>query len=74
MAPESILDNKYGEATDMWSFGVTMWEIFSNGDLPYEFINDVCTAMFGFKAARHVGFKMAVSHEYLRFLHLGMMN
>jgi serine/threonine protein kinase len=42
MAPESIIDNKYTEASDMWSFGITMWEVFSNGDLPYEFISEAC--------------------------------
>ena len=41
MAPESILDSVYTEATDVWSFGVAVWEIFSNGDLPYEFITEV---------------------------------
>lgn len=35
MAPESITDNVYTEKSDVWSFAVTCWEIFSNGSVPY---------------------------------------
>jgi len=28
MSPESIRDKKYGRATDIYMFGITMWEIF----------------------------------------------
>ncbi|CAI8054941.1 Tyrosine-protein kinase transforming protein RYK [Geodia barretti] len=35
MAPESIEDSVYTQATDVWSYGVTMWEIFTCGRVPY---------------------------------------
>ena len=35
MAPESLDDGIYDEKTDVWAFGVTLWEIYSLGRNPY---------------------------------------
>ena len=35
LAPESIRSKKYSAKTDIWSFGVLMWEVFSAGREPY---------------------------------------
>ncbi|KAL5476079.1 hypothetical protein EMCRGX_G025984 [Ephydatia muelleri] len=35
LAPESIQDGLFSEKTDVWSFGVTCWEVFTVGSVPY---------------------------------------
>lgn len=35
VAPEVVNESKYSEKSDLWSFGVLMWEIFTGGRVPY---------------------------------------
>ena len=34
-APEGIISASYSSASDVWSCGITMWEIFSEGSNPW---------------------------------------
>ena len=33
--PEALFRNIYSQQSDVWSYGITMWEIFTFGEMPY---------------------------------------
>ena len=35
MAPESLKSLEFSTASDVWSFGITAWEILSHGCVPF---------------------------------------
>lgn len=39
-APEVIVYGKHTSASDVWSFGVVMWEVMSYGERPYWDMSD----------------------------------
>jgi len=40
LAPETLTNHSYTSQSDVWAFGVTCWEIFSLGRLPYDELTD----------------------------------
>lgn len=36
MSPEAIQRNRWGEPSDVWAFGVLMWEVATMGAMPYQ--------------------------------------
>jgi len=39
LAPETLKENTFTKATDIWSYGITLWEMFSFAKTPYaEFV------------------------------------
>ena len=40
MSPEALSRRRFSQASDVWAFGVTAWEILTNGDMPFAFIAD----------------------------------
>ena len=40
MAPESFVDGVFTYKTDMWSFGVLLYEIITFGSIPYQMLTN----------------------------------
>lgn len=39
MAPESLKDMRFSKKSDIWSFGIVLWEVFTLGQTPYPGLN-----------------------------------
>lgn len=37
---ESVFEDDFSTKSDVWSFGVLMWEVFSHGEFPYSKMSD----------------------------------
>ena len=45
MAPESLIRREFSLASDVWSFGVIMWEMYNPAIMPYEDMDNVQVAI-----------------------------
>ena len=41
MSPETHLRREFSPATDVWSFGVVMWEMYNPTELPYQGLSNI---------------------------------
>ena len=41
MAPESLADGLFTNKSDVWSLGVTLWELTTFGSFPYQGLSNV---------------------------------
>lgn len=37
---ESVFEDDFSTKSDVWAFGVLMWEVFSHGEMPYTKLSD----------------------------------
>ncbi len=40
MAPESLRYHRYSQRSDVFAFGVMMWEVWSGGEIPFALLDD----------------------------------
>ncbi|CAD6189232.1 unnamed protein product [Caenorhabditis auriculariae] len=55
LPPEAINDHKFNHMSDIWSFGVTIWEVFSYGQVPFSELSNhevVSYAVAGLRPAK----------------------
>uniref|UniRef100_A0A914GRH5 Tyrosine-protein kinase n=1 Tax=Globodera rostochiensis TaxID=31243 RepID=A0A914GRH5_GLORO len=49
MSPESLSEKAFTQKSDTWSFGVLCWEIFNDGDAPYQNMTSTAVATMVFR-------------------------
>ena len=60
MAPESLEDDEFSTASDVWSYGVVLWEMYNPTGIPYEDIKE--TTKLGMKLGR--GLRLPIPEVY----------
>ncbi|XP_065841491.1 tyrosine-protein kinase receptor UFO-like [Oscarella lobularis] len=63
LAPESLSENKFTHKSDVWAYGVTLWEIFSVGLTPYPGVHN--SEMFDLLRDGHRMSKPTICPKYI---------
>ena len=67
-APEAVVNGQFSTASDVWSFGIFMWELWSYGAMPYKgWTNEVVMAQVT------KGFRMPAPSNCPAFIHSLML-
>ena len=59
MAPESLMSNIFSPASDVWSYGIVMWEMYNPKELPYKGLNNLEVV-----ARINLGTQLAIPEPY----------
>ena len=59
MAPESLMRKEFSPATDVWSFGVVMWEMYNPKGKPYKGMNNTQVAV-----GVNQGLRLSIPEDY----------
>ena len=60
-APESLAQSKFTSKSDVWSFGVTAWEIYTFGQYPYGSMSNDEVSQYKIQHFHHQGFQIEKS-------------
>ncbi|XP_055335704.1 ephrin type-B receptor 3-like [Paramacrobiotus metropolitanus] len=74
LAPESLESWCYSTWSDVWAFGITMWELFSFGDAPYRDISSIDILFHRLKNERYVMAKPQICPENVYEIMLACWN
>jgi serine/threonine protein kinase len=67
MAMESILGSSYSSASDVWSFGIVLWELITLGDFPYEHVMNEDLLSF-LMSGKRLDIPVGCSNEFFSIL------
>ena len=66
MSPEALSFNKISNESDVWSYGVLLWEIFTHGQTPYPAIpieNLLSALNSGYRMVSVTSFTTKLNHQ-----------
>ncbi|CDQ99938.1 unnamed protein product [Oncorhynchus mykiss] len=62
-APEAIQYHRYSSASDVWSFGIVMWEVMSYGERPYWDMGNQDVSRVTLSPASPISLSLTLSHS-----------
>ncbi|CAF4635942.1 unnamed protein product, partial [Rotaria sp. Silwood2] len=64
-SPEAIFDSEYTSRSDVWSYGITLWEIYSLGERPFATMNNNAIKNILKNPLLNLYFYLPQSHKYM---------